>query len=129
MSVTHWFVVKGPAGMGEMLLKSVHVELAPACSSDLVVETASDELWYCTAEKPRWPELVSYNSGPINPANRHQNTPRVGRCFIPLVLIYDNFRQVALVIESTKAKRDTVLSREKKMNSAGPAVAQINRSV
>ena len=48
---------------------------------------------------------------------------------MPLILIYDHFRQVALVIESAKAKRDTVLGSEKKMNTLDPSIAQINRRV
>ena len=43
-----------------------------------------------------------------------------------MILIYDNFRQVALVIEPAEAKRYAVLGGEEKMNALDPAIAQIN---
>ena len=46
-----------------------------------------------------------------------------------LVLIDDNLRKVAFVIESAEAKRDAVLGGEEKMNTLDPAIAQINSHV
>lgn len=93
---------------GRSLLRT---DLRPALPSQRVIEIGN-ESWRFISD-----DLRLEGSG-----DGHENTPRVRRVRFPLVLIHDQFGEVALVVQASESENDAVLGCQEKMDATDAQV-------
>src|SRR5690606_18310062 len=71
--------------------------------------------------------LMSDDLRLVASGDRHENTPRVWRVLVPLILVHDQFGEVALVVQAPESENDAVLGCQEEMDATDAQVPQADR--